>query len=372
MARGKASSETKAETDGSAFDAFIKKEFGDGIIVPASAISERPRAIIPTCLSLDVALTGGIPEGKVVLISGLPKAGKTTLSLHILGNAILMGRKAFYANIERRFDPALLSTIPHVDPTQLMIQNSTRENSLSAEGWFNLLERTIKDNPGCVQVVDSLAMLSTLAEQSEATGDYRDMAGTSKLAARFFRKIKDVVDTNNCILIFITHFQTNRDPQSRRKYDEKGGMGIQYACSVWLQADWVEVWQRDPQTNERYGQNVKMTIKTSALGKPFRPCSIPLVYGGGIDVAREVAAFGENLGLIEKSGAWYTIPAFDQKFQGLEAVRAFLLQNPAKRFALEREIRQIVIPNSVPYADQIAERVVGAHRAGPVPEKAQE
>lgn len=361
-----------------AFDDFVNRTFGEGVIVPANMVVERPRAIIPTCLTLDIALSGGIPEGKIALISGKPKAGKTTLCLEILANAIAMGRRAFYANIERRCDAPLLKTISRLDASKLTMMGSTEENILTAEQWFHLLERTVKDFPGCVVVVDSLAMLSTLAEQTEATGENKDMAGVPKLLANFFRKIKDIVDTNNCVMIFITQYQTNRDPMSKKKYDEKGGIGVQYACSVWLQADWFQVWQKDASTQESYGQDVHFTVRASALGKPYRPCSIPLRFGEGVDRPREIATYAENLGLIEKSGAWYRIPMFAvgangdaiPKFQGGEQLRAFLIQNPDQMYAMEREIRRIVIPDSVKYADQAAQRLLGQGKSGEVPPSA--
>jgi recombination protein RecA len=357
------------------FDEFVEKHFGAGVIVSAETLVERPRPIIPTVLSLDVALTGGIPDGKVVLISGRPKSGKTTLCGHILANAIAMGRQGFYADIECRGE-GVLTTIPHLDRAKLKFFKSTREKQLSAQAWFHLLERTVKDNPGCMVVVDSVAMLSTLAEQAEATGDNHDMAGVPKLLANFFRKIKDVVDTNNCVMIFISQYQTNRDPMSKRKYDEKGGLAIQYACSVWMEATWFQVWQKDAATQESYGQDVHFTIKASALGKPYRPCVLPLRFGEGIDQAREIATFGENLGLIEKAGAWYSIPMLADgkavpKFQGGEQLRAFLMQNPDKMYAMERKIREIVIPNSVPYADQVAQRRCGQAQSREIPAKAE-
>lgn len=378
MAKGK--QQDKGQAPATSFDEFIEKNFGEGVIIAASSMMEQPRPIIPTVLSVDVALTGGIPDGKVVLISGKPKSGKTTLCGHILANAIAMGRKGFYADIECRGE-GVLKTIPHLDYNKLMFFKSTKERILSAQDWFHILERTVKDNPGCVVVVDSVAALSTLAEQTEATGDNHDMAGVPKLLANFFRKVKDIVDTNGCIMVFISQYQTNRDPMSKRKYDEKGGLAIQYACSVWMEATWFQVWQKDSATQESFGQDVHFTVKASALGKPYRPCVVPLRFGEGIDQPREIATFAENLGLIEKAGAWYSIPMFGvgegkdraiPKFQGQEQLRAFLMQNPDKMYAMERKIREIVIPESVPYADQVAQWRLGQSQSRQVPAPAKE
>ncbi len=97
------------------FDRYVERVYGEGVLISADSIVERPRKIIPTVLSLDVSLSGGIPEGSIVLLSGQAKAGKPTLCLHVLKNAIDLGREAFYLNIERRCKAELLHTIGGLD-----------------------------------------------------------------------------------------------------------------------------------------------------------------------------------------------------------------------------------------------------------------
>lgn len=355
-----------------AFDEFIRSQF-DGVMVGGHEYVDRPREIVPTVLSLDIALSGGIPEGKVVLFSGKAKGGKSTLCLTIGRNAIRQGRKFFFVDVEHRMDPALVRTIRGLNPADMTLIRSTDEHVLSAEDYFRIMERGVKDNPRSVWVVDSLAMLSTLSEQSEATGENRDMSGVPKLMASFLRKIKDIVDVNNCIMIFISQFQTNRDPASRKKFEEKGGLGIQYGCSVWMTLDWFQVWKKDDR-GECFGQDIHITIRASALGKPYRPCAIPLRFGEGIDEALDVINHAENLGLIQRSGSWYTIPGMTvngdtPKFQGGDNLRQILLDNPDMLEQLDRSVREIVLPDSVNHDDQTAEREDDNASAKKVPKK---
>jgi recombination protein RecA len=341
---GKKKTQTSSDVS---FNEFMKRTYGEGLVVPASALVARPRPILPTALSLDIALAGGIPEGTIVLISGKPKVGKTTLCLHVLANAIQRGRKAAYFDIERRCSRELINTIRGLDREKLDLVKSTKEKIFTAQEWFQNIERFVKSEPGGVGVIDSVAMLSTLAEQTEATGDNTDMSGVPKLMSSFLRKIKDICDINGCILIFITQYQTNRDPASRKKFEEKGGLAVQYACSTWINVDWAKLWDKDTAKQAPLGHDIMCTIRASALGPPYRPCAIPLRYGEAIDAAKDVATHAENLGLIEKAGAWYSIPSLgDVKFQGTEALRKFLLENSEAMACLESQVRTSILGDS--------------------------
>lgn len=335
------------KVDQESFDDFLEREYGKGVIINASDVVHRKRDILRTVPSLDISLSGGIPDGNTVLISGKAKSGKSTLCLQILKNAIDNNRPAFYVDIERRCSQSLIKTIEGLDSEKLRVIKSTPERIFSAEDWLRIIERTIKDNKKAVIVVDSLAMLSTLAEQSELLGESRDMAGVPKLMASFFRRIQQTVDDNDIVLIFISQLMTNRDPGGK-KWSEKGGQSVQYAVSVWLNVTWVKLWDKDPDTNSPQGQDVMVNVVCSALGKPYLPCAIPLRFGHGIDICRDIALHSENLGLIKKAGAWYSIPMFKEndepvKFQGMSKLCDYLTNNKDKINILESEIRKMLL-----------------------------
>jgi recombination protein RecA len=181
---------------------------------------------------------------------------------------------------------------------------------------------------------------------SEQVGDNKDMKGIPTLLAKFFRKMTQIIDTNNVVIIFISQLMSTRNSKGA-KYAEKGGWAIQYASSVWLNINWVQQWQPDPDSQAPAGQDVHVKIISSALGCPFLPCAIPLRFGHGFDVSRDIALMAENFGLIEKSGAWYQVPLFDnQKFQGIKNLCKFLDENKNKRNKLEKEVREIVLPDT--------------------------
>lgn len=330
-------------------DAFLTRMHGKGIIATADeALPPRTRDVLHTPLSLDIALSGGIPDGTICLITGKPKSGKTTLCLELLRNAQNIGRPTFYINIERRCTPALLSTIQGLDPSKLKVIPHKIDKPLTAEDYLNIIERISKTQENAVVVIDSIAALSTMTEQEDQIGSSRDMAGPAKLLSAFFRRAQQVVDAKNVILIFISQLMSNREPRGP-KYVEKGGVAIQYACSVWLKVAWTQQWDRNPETNTSDGHDMHITVQSSALGRPLLPCILPLRYGFGIDVVRDIVTTAENLGLIEKAGAWYSLPMFANggdppKFQGLARLSNFLKDNPDKLKQLDTEVRSIVLP----------------------------
>jgi recombination protein RecA len=336
----------KKQPKAESFDEFLTRQYGDGVVTTASAVIDRPRKVLPTVLSLDIALNGGIPEGKIVLMSGRPKAGKTYLCLKILHNAIADGRHAFYFNIECRCGEQQVQQVLGDDSKHLRWIESTDETILTAEDWLNILERAIKDHPGAVIVVDSLAQLSTLVEQSEDLG-YKEMTGgPAKLLSSFFRRMQSVIDTNNVILIFISQLITNRDPRGK-KWIEKGGVAVQYSSSVWINAHWFKLWQPRTDNGEIDGQDVNFRIMASALGKPYMPCTVPVRFGVGVDCMRDLVINAENLGLVTKAGAWYSIPTFgEEKYQGVQNLIAHLAENPEKADKLEAKVREVVLPDA--------------------------
>ncbi len=338
----------KKKINDESFDKWLKREYGEDVLVQADSLVERKRSILKTTMSLDIALSGGIPDGTVCLLSGKPKAGKTSLCLEILKNAINDNKPAFYLDIERRCKPSLLKTITGLDCSKLQMVRE-QEKPLNAQEWLDILERIIKSNPKAVIVVDSIAMLSTLAERSEEVGSKKDMAGPPKLLAAFFRRMQQIIDKNDIIVIFISQLITNRDPMSNTKWIEKGGVAVQYAVSVWINVVYTKLWPRNDVTQAPSGHNIICKILSSALGKPYLPCEIPLRYGSGIDAVQDIIYNAENFGLIEKSGSWYSIPMLATKnkdapkFQGTNKIRQFFIDNPKHLLKIENEIRSMVL-----------------------------
>lgn len=268
----------------------------------------------------------------------------TTLCLELLNNAIQLDRPAFYMDIERRCSRELIDTIRGLDASKLKIVKSTDEKLLSAEEWLDILEQIIKQQKKAVIVVDSLAMLSNLSEQSETIGWNKDMNSTTpRLVASFFRRMQQIIDNNDTILIFISQVTSNRDPMSRSKWVEKGGIAVQYSASVWIKVTFTKLWPANNDNNQIDGHDINFQIVSSALGKPYLPCCLPLRYGEGIDKILDLLRVSENVGLIDKKGTWYSIPSLEtDKFQGINNMINFLKDNDSIKNQLETKVREMI------------------------------
>ena len=175
----------KSDIEKESLDSYLDRQYGKGVVLKASELVQKPKDILPTVLSLDIALSGGIPEGTVVLLTGRPKSGKSTLCLQLIRNAISDKRPAYYFNIERRCSPSLIKTIDGLNPENFNIIQPPDGVVFTAEQWLDVLEKVVKEQKRSLIIVDSLAMLSTLAEQSENIGDNKDMSGAPKLMSSF-------------------------------------------------------------------------------------------------------------------------------------------------------------------------------------------
>lgn len=330
--------------------AWLIKEFGEDISTTADQIMAETELIIPSLLSLDIALDGGIPQGSMVLLTGKEKVGKSSLALKIVANAMdVYDSPALYLRVEvDRVTGSLLKTIEGLDELAArgmqVVPKKGIDQPLTAQGYLKTAERFIKEVKHGVVVIDTIAALSTEIEMTEDVGANKDMAGAPKLLHSFCRKVQQACFHNCTTLIFISHFQTVRDPMSRKKTIEKGGLAPKQYCSVWISAKWEQIWQSSREDERPLGKDVHFDIKNSALGPPGKPCVIPLCYGKGYDYERDVIDQAINWGLIEKGGSWYSYSG--EKVQGRDKLIK-LVRSKNMIEELDRKIRTMVIPNSL-------------------------
>ena len=273
------------------FRNWLTKEYGEDISTTADQVMAEVELIIPSLLSLDVALDGGIPMGSIVLLTGKEKAGKSSLALNIVKNAMeIYNSPALYLRVEvDRTNGSLLRTIKGLeDQGMMLVPKRGIEEALTAQQYLQIAERFIKDNKHGVVVIDTIAALSSAVEMAEDVGSNKDMAGSAKLLHSFLRKVQQACFHNFTTLILISHFQSVRDPMSRKKTIEKGGYAPRQFCCVWISAEWEQLWQASKEDERCLGKDVHFRIKNSSLGPPGKPCVLPLKYGEGYDHERDV------------------------------------------------------------------------------------
>lgn len=252
----------------------------------------------------------------------------STVSLQVISNGQKMGKKGYYIDAESRLSNYNLAGINGLNVSEIKVIAPDGEENLSAEAVFSIIEMLIKDpqNRGCVIVLDSI---STLLPQSEMDADVSATlrASLPKMITHWGKKIQQKVRSNDIILIIITHYITNTSGYGKKNIADSGTF-IQYQASNRIDFLKTEDWEEG---DKKVGIKISAEIDCSANGSSGKIITSYVRFGKGIDSIKETIELGESFGLIDKAGAWYTIPCVErvstQKFQGAANLYAFLEQN---------------------------------------------
>ena len=329
----------------------IAKEFGKGVLYPASELLDIDLVTIPVSPSLDMILGGGLQEGSFVIFTGPPKCGKTSTALHFAANAqnpeyggefCPEGRNVYYFSIEGRLTSRDLRGIPNLNMDKFRIIGSKPGNILTGERILSIAEKLINSKKGDIFIIDSYSALSTENELASEM-DAQQRAEVARLLAKFCRKIKDAIPINRTIVIGITHLMAN--PSGYGGLQEKGGNALWYQTDFKIKAKKVTPWKLN-ENGIQIGQIINWTCVTSALGPPGLTTDSYLRYGQGLDEKLEVLNLAEDFGLIQLSGAWFSFNFLDEKdppkFQGREKSVQALKDNPKWYKILESKVKEIL------------------------------
>lgn len=333
--------------------------------------TSRSRKIIPCSVSLDVGLSGGVPLGATAVVAGKSKAGKTTMCLQYAANAQrLFGSKVFFFNIEGRMSHQVLSQvkglITDIDNFEIIMPPAVTDKQGNiightrwyAEQWWDEIGRTIQDNPGSVIIVDSIAKLSSEKEVSEDMG-YQDRGARQKLEAQFCRKYGDIVMPNEITLFLLTQIQANTSGYGPT-VQPKVGNAIKHQADIIMFCRKVAAW--DSTDGKPLGHDIFWNIEVSALGGPVSDVKVPLRYGQGIDTIQDMIEYCIEWGVIQKKGAWMSLPFLSDdedadlidlatlddktspvKVQGLSNIRKWFLVRPKLFDKLEATMREKIM-----------------------------
>lgn len=325
----------------------INEKYGN-VLVSGDFLKENAGRIISTGLvGLDIAFHGGVREGCVLHTGGISKAGKSTLLLTI---AAQMQKKPFnknvyYVDAESRLQPELLECIEGLDIKKLQIIKSSKDKILTAEDILSIIEQLIKDDPGCFVILDSLAVLIPEVELSSEMND-QQRATIPKLMYKFIRKITPLLQVTNSILATITHLQANPSGYGS-PFKEVGGNAIQFAASYWINCLSVSIIEEN---GKKVGQDAKFKVKATASGAPGGEPIIYIRYGKGCDKYIDLCSIAEELGIIKKGGAWYSVEIDSlkdgdkyPKFQGMNKLCEYLRSTPKAYETMDALVRKTAL-----------------------------
>ena len=310
----------------------IEKQFGKGSIMRlGSSETVANIGVIPTgSFSFDAALgVGGVPRGRVVEIFGPESSGKTTLALHVIAEAQKRGGMAAFVDAEHALDAAYSRKLG-VDVDNLLVsQPDTGEQALE------IAEMLVRSGGLDVCVIDSVAALVPKAELSGEMGDSH-MGLQARLMSQALRKLTGIVSKSNTCLIFINQIREKIGVMFGNPETTTGGRALKFYASVRVDVRRIGA-IRDGDTFK--GNRTKVKVVKNKVAAPFREAEFDIIYGLGISKEGDLLDLGVNKGLIEKSGAWYSIKG-ERMGQGRDNARQFLQDNVDIRTQLEEALRQ--------------------------------
>jgi len=313
--------------------ASIEKQFGRGAIMTMGGDNAVGSVeLIPTgVLSIDMALGGGIPRGRVIEIYGPESSGKTTLSSYMVGQVQKKGGLAAFIDAEHAFDPDYAKTLGVDLPSLLVSQPDTGEQALE------ICETLVRSNAVDIVVVDSVAALVPRAEIEGEMGDA--MVGVqARLMSQALRKLTGAISKSKTTVIFINQIRMKIGVMFGNPETTSGGNALKFYASLRIEI------RRKEQIKEGdvvVGTTTGIKIVKNKIAPPFRTAQFDLIYGQGISREGDLLEVGSAQEIIRKSGAWYYYGE-DKLGQGKEGAREYLKAHPELFKKIDHEVREKV------------------------------
>lgn len=317
--------------------AQIDKQFGKGAIMRMgdSAISAQHDAIPTGALSLDLALgIGGLPRGRIVEIFGPEASGKSTLAMHVVAEAQRTGGIAAYIDAEHALDPTYAQAIGLNIDELLISQPDTGEQALE------IADMLIRSGAIDVIVIDSVAALVPRAEIEGEMGDAH-VGLQARLMSQALRKLTANLNKSQTIAIFINQLREKIGVMFGSPETTPGGRALKFYSSVRLDVRRVESIKDG---TEIVGSRVRVKVVKNKVSPPFKMAEFDLMYGQGISREGSLLDVAVELGIVKKSGAWFTYDG-EQLGQGRENAKKFLAENVEVAVELAERIHQSVSVN---------------------------
>lgn len=296
----------------------IEKQFGKGSIMKLGEAHKTSVETTPTgSISLDLALGGGIPKGRIIEIYGPESSGKTTLTLHAIAEIQKQGGTAAFIDAEHALDPAYAKRLG-VDVDNLLISQPD-----NGEQALEIAETLVRSNAVDLVVVDSVAALVPRAEIEGDMGDSH-MGLQARLMSQALRKLTGVINRSNTTVIFINQIRMKIGVMFGNPETTTGGNALKFYASVRLDIRRIS---QIKQGDEIIGNRARVKVVKNKIAPPFRQAEFDIMYNQGISKSGDILDLAVNQGIVEKSGAWFAYN--DEKIgQGREAAKDYLDKNP--------------------------------------------
>ena len=338
--------------------AQITKQFGDGSIMKLGEARKIDVELLPSgALSLDLALGGGYPKGRIIEIYGPESSGKTTLALHAIAEIQKQGGQAAFIDAEHALDPAYAKKIG-VNTTDLLISQPD-----NGEQALEICETLVRSGAVDLIVVDSVA---ALVPQAEIDGDMGDsqMGLQARLMSQAMRKLTGIISKSKATVIFINQIRMKIGVMFGNPETTTGGNALKFYASVRL--DIRRIGQIKDGDNIA-GNRTKVKVVKNKIAAPFRVAEFDIMYNEGISKTGDILDLAIEYGVLEKSGAFVKYEG-ETLGQGREAVKKLFREKPELMAEIDAKVRALAFPsnnseNPENSAEKSAEKTAKAKKA---------
>ncbi|MFP6609465.1 MAG: recombinase RecA [Deltaproteobacteria bacterium] len=310
----------------------IEKQYGKGSVMRLGSddVSQDVRTVSTGSLGLDVALgVGGVPRGRVVEIYGPESSGKTTLALQIIAEAHKNGEMAAFIDAEHALDVSYARKLGVNTPELLISQPDNGEQALE------IADTLVRSGALGILVIDSVAALVPRAEIEGEMGEPQ-MGLQARLMSQALRKLAGSISRSNSIVIFINQIRMKIGVMFGSPETTSGGNALKFYASVRLDIRRIAAIK---QGDQMIGNRTRVRVVKNKVAPPFREAEFDILYGQGINKVGELLDLGSELGIVEKSGAWYSYNG-DRLGQGRDNCCEFLRENTDTADTIEVAVRE--------------------------------
>ena len=310
--------------------AQIEKQFGKGAVMKLGQnVTMQVDSISTGSLSLDLALgIGGLPRGRIVEIYGPESSGKTTVALHVIAEAQKKGGEAAFIDVEHALDPIYAKALGVDIDSLLVSQPDTGEQALE------ICEALVRSGAIDVIVIDSVAAMVPKAEIEGEMGDSH-VGLQARLMSQALRKLTGAIGKTNTIAIFINQLREKVGVVYGNPEVTAGGRALKYYSSVRIDVRRTETLKNG---TEFIGNRTRARVVKNKVAPPFREGMFDIMFGEGISKEGEILDLAVTLGIIKKSGAWFSYNE-TRLGQGRDNVKIYLKENPDFAADIERQVR---------------------------------
>ncbi|MEG3639491.1 recombinase RecA [Magnetococcus sp. PR-3] len=308
----------------------IERQFGKGSIMRMSEGASKDIPVVSTgSLGLDIALgIGGLPRGRIVEVYGPESSGKTTMALHVAAEIQKIGGVAAFVDAEHALDPVYARKLG-VNVDELIIsQPDTGEQALE------ITDMLVRSGAVDLVVVDSVAALTPRAELEGEMGDSH-VGLQARLMSQALRKLTGSINRSSSLVLFINQIRMKIGVMFGSPETTTGGNALKFYSSVRLDIRRIGAIK---DKDEVVGNRTRVKVVKNKMAPPFRQCEFDITYGLGVSLPGELLDMGVEMGLVEKSGAWYSYDG-ERIGQGRENAKRYMMENPDAAMKLEDQVR---------------------------------